>query len=194
MTKILLALLAIFILFGTYATLDFRGKMGAARLGTDVTYTLDSQGDATVEMANKSYFTTPETEKNFDAMVARVGRPESEAYRKGVEDSLRNISDKTGRLFTVSDFEAKFERQPDHGAQVYRFRWSGFAERRGAVWVVDFKVASSMKLNKDSSLTVILPAGTSTVKVEPAPTGGDESSRLVWTGTGEIAWPYIEYK
>lgn len=194
MAKVFFAVLGIFIVFGGFAAFEFRGKMSAARLGTDVTYAIDTQGDAAVEMANKSFFTDADIEKNFDAMVARVGRPDVEAYHKGVESSLKNISDKTGRQFTVSGFEASFDRHPDYGAQVYRFGWAGFAEKRDAVWVVDFKAANAMKLNKDSSLTVILPFSAVLIKAEPAPTGGDGIGKLVWTGTGEMPWPYVEYR
>ena len=194
MAKVFFAVFAVFIVLGGYAAFDFRGKMSTARLGSDVTYTLDAQGNAAVEMVNKSYFAGPETEKNFDGMVARLGHPDADAFRKGVEGSLENISDKTGRQFVVSGFESSFDRRPDYGAQVYRFRWAGFAEKRDATWVVDFKAANSMKLNKDSSLSIVLPVGASLVKAEPPPTAGDGSANLVWTGTGEMLWPYVEYR
>lgn len=193
MAKVFFAVFAVFLVLGGLAAVDFRGKMSSARLGSDVTYTLDSRGNAAVEMVNKSFFTDGSTEKNFDEMAARLGQPDVAAYRKGVEESLKNISDKAGRQFTVSDFEGSFERRPEYGAQVFRFRWTGFAEQRGADWVVDFKTAKAMKLTKDSSLVIVLPTGASLVKAEPAPTGGD-ARRLVWTGNGEMPWPYVEYK
>lgn len=194
MAKVLLAVFGIFIVLGSYAAFELRGKMSAARLGSDVTYSLDAQGNAAVEMVNKSFFTDADTEKNFDGMVARLGQPDTEAFRKGVEDSLKNLSDQTGRQFAVSDFEASFERKPDYGAQLYRFRWSGFAEKRDATWVVDFKAANAVKLNKDSTLAIVLPTGATLVKADPAPTGGDGVGKLVWTGNGEMPWPYVEYR
>ncbi len=194
MAKVLLAIVGIFVVLGGYSVVEFRGKMSQARLGSDVTYTLDTQGDASVEMVNKSYFSGPDVEKNFDGMVARLGQPDTAAFQKGIEDSLKNLSDRTGRQFEVSGFQASFERQPDYGAQVYRFRWTGFAEQQNGVWVVDFKGANSVKLNKDSSLTVILPPGATVVKTSPAPTGGNGTGKLAWTGTGEIPWPHIEYR
>ncbi|MHB0871027.1 MAG: DUF4897 domain-containing protein [Chloroflexota bacterium] len=194
MPKAFLAVLGILLLLGGYSAWEFRGKMSDARLGSDVTYTIDAQGNAAVEMVNKSFFMDESTEKNFDGMVARLGKPDGEAYRKGVEESLKKLSEKTGRQFVVSDFEASFERHADYGAQVYRFRWSGFAEQRNGAWVVDFKAASAVKLNKDSSLAVVLPQGAAMVRAEPAPTGGDGAAKMVWTGTGEIPWPFIEYR
>ncbi len=194
MAKVLLAIIGVLVVFGFFSAWEFRGKMSGARLGSDVAYSLDAQGNAAVEMSNKSFFTDADVEKNFDAMAARLGRPDTEAYRKGVENSLKSLSERTGRQYTVSDFEGSFDRHPDYGAQLYRFRWAGFAEQRGGVWVVDFKAANVVKLNKDSSLTVVLPPGASLVKAEPAPTGGDGSTKLVWTGTGEMPWPYIEYR
>lgn len=193
MAKILLAVVGVFVVLGSFSVMEFRNKMSAARLGSDVTYSLDAQGNAAVEMVNKSYFTDADVQKNFDNMVARIGQPDIEAFRKGVEDSLKNVSDKTGRQFSVSDFEGSFQRQADYGGQAYRFRWSGFAEQRDGSWVVDFKAANVVKLNKDSSLTVVLPPGAVLVKADPAPTGGN-GTRLVWTGTGEMPWPYIEYR
>lgn len=194
MSKALLAVFAIVLLVGGYSVWEFRAKMGDARLGSDVTYTIDAQGNAAVEMVNKSYFTDASVEKNFDGMVSRLGRPDPESFRKGLEESLKKLSEKTGREYVVSDFDAAFERHPEYGAQVYRFRWSGFAEERDGVWVVDFKAASSVKLNKDSALTVVLPEGVTMVRAKPAPTAGDGKTRLVWTGAAEMAWPFIEYR
>ncbi len=194
MAKVFFAVFGIFVVLGSYAAFEFRGRMSGARLGSDVTYTLDAQGNAAVEMANKSFFIDADTEKNFDGMVARLGQPDTEAYRKGVEDSLKKLSEKTGRQFAVSDFEASFDRHPDYGAQLYRFRWAGFAEQRNGVWVVDFKAANAVKLNKDSTLAIVLPTGATLVKADPAPTGGDGVGKLVWTGNGEMPWPYVEYR
>ena len=194
MAKVLFAVFGVFIVLGAFAAFDFRGKMSAARLGSDVTYTLDAQGNASVEMVNKSYFTDPDTEKNFDGMVARLGEPDTAAFRKGVEDSLKNISDKTGRQMALSGFQGSFERKSDYGAQVYGFQWADFAQQRNGVWVVDFRAANGMKLTKDSTLTIVLPAGATVVKVDPAPTAGDGGGKLTWSGPSEMPWPYVEYK
>ncbi len=193
MAKLFFALLGVFVVLGGFAVFNVRERMSGARLGSDVTYTIDAKGDAGVEMANKSYFVDAETEKNFDAMAARIGTPDVEPYRKGVENSLKNITDKTGRVFVVDDFEGRFDRHPDYGAQLFRFRWFGFAEKRDSVWVVDFRAANSIKLTKDSSLTVVLPPGATLVKADPAPTTEDGTGKLVWEGPGEMPWPHIEY-
>ena len=194
MARVLLGIIAVFVLVGGYSIFQFRDRMSSARLGSDVTYTLDAQGNASVLVVNKSYFVNDDTARNFDGMVARLGRPSAESYQKSVEESLKNLSERTGRHFQVADFEASFDRQPEYGAQVYRFRWTGFAEWRDGAWVVDFKGANTVRLNKDSSLTVVLPAGSTLVKAEPAPSGDHSSGRLVWKGGAEMPWPYIEYR
>lgn len=192
--KILIALILLFLVLGTLAAFDLRDRMAASRLGSDVVYTLDAQGNAAVEMTNKSYFVDVATKENFDTMAARLGRPDPEAFRKSVEESTNNLAGMTGRPMAVSDVESSYLRTSDYGAQVYRFLWMGFAEQRDGVWVVDFKTAGAVKLTADSSLAVVLPPGATLLKAEPAPTSGSSDRKLVWAGAGEIPWPYIEYK
>ncbi len=191
MLRVMLVTLGVFVVLGSVSAFQFRERMSSARLGTDVVYALDSRGNAAVEMTNKSYFVDADTEKNFDAQVARLGQPDSAPFQKGVEDSLKNVS--AGREMSVTDFEASFERTEEYGAQVFRFRWNGFAQPEDGAWVVDFKAAKPMKFTKDSSLVVVLPDGTSLVKADPAPTSL-EGGRLVWVGTGEMPWPHLEFK
>jgi hypothetical protein len=192
--KILIALISLFLVFGTFAAFDLRNRMSSSRLGSDVVYTLDAQGNAAVEMKNKSYFVDTATAENFDAMAARLGRPDAEVFRKSVEESTNSLAGKAGRPMMVSDFEAGFQRAPEYGAQVYKFKWTGFAEKRDGIWAVDFKAAGAVKLTADSSLAIVLPPGATLIKAEPAPKAGDGARTLVWTGAGEIPWPYIEYK
>ena len=168
--------------------------MSASRLGSDIVYAVDGQGNAAVEITNKSYFVDAATADNFNGMVARMGLPDTESFRKSVEELTTSLATKTGRPLSVSDFEANFKRTSDYGAQVYRFKWAGFADKRDGIWVVDFRVSGTVKLTKDSSLSIVLPPGATLVKAEPVPTGGDGARKLVWTGPGEISWPYIEYK
>lgn len=192
--KIFLAIFGILIVVGAFTVFQFRGEMSGARLGSDAIYTLDSQGNASVEMVNKTYYTDPNTKKNFDDMVARLGKPDTQAFQKGVEDSLKNVSDRTGRQIVVSGFEGSFEQHPDYGAQLYRFSWASFAQQSNGMWVVDFRAANGMKLTKDSSLTIVLPPGATLVKADPAPTAGDAGGKLTWTGPSELPWPYVEYR
>lgn len=192
--KIFLAIFGVLIVAGAFAAFQFRGEMSSARLGSDAIYTLDSQGNASVEMVNKTYYTDPNTKKNFDDMIARLGQPNTQAFQNGVEDSLKNVSDRTGWQIVVSGFEGGFERHSDYGAQVYRFRWADFAQQNNGMWIVDFRAANSMKLTKDSSLTIVLPPGATLVKVDPTPIGGNTGGKLAWTGPSELPWPYVEYK
>ncbi len=191
MLRVLLVVAGLFVVLGSISAFQFRERMSNARLGSDVTYSLDAQGDAAVEMANKTYFVDAETERNFDGQVARLGEPDVAAFQKGVEDSLKNVA--AGRTMSVSEFEASFERTKEYGANVYRFQWAGFAQQQGGVWVVDFKSAKPMKFTKDSSLVITLPAGAALLKADPAPTS-QEAGRLVWTGASEMPWPHVEYK
>lgn len=176
------------------AAFDFRNRMSSSRLGSDVTYSIDEQGTASVEVVNKSFFVDSTTADNFDKMAARTGHPDADAYRKSIEESTGSLAEKTGRQMLVADFVSSYERSAEYGAQVYRFKWFGFAEKRDSTWVVDFTGANPIKMTKDSSLTVVLPPGTSLAKATPSPTGGDGKSTLVWTGTGEMPWPYLEYR
>ncbi len=195
MRRLFWAGLLLFIVVGAGAAIQVRTRVSAARLGSDAIYTLDGQGDAVVKLVDKTYFVDRETERNFDGLVARMGRPDVEPFRRGVEKSLKELSDRTGHQIVVSDFEASFDRQPEYGAVVYRFRWASFATRRDGVWVVDFKAADPMRLNRDSSLTVVLPQGAALLRTEPAPARVDGGGTLlVWTGVGEVSWPYIEYR
>lgn len=194
MGKVILGLVVLFIFLGTMAAFDFRTRMGASRLGSDVTYALDGQGTASVEVVNKSFFVDAATADNFDKMMARTVRPDVEAFRKSIVESTGSLVEKTGRSMTVADFESSFARSAEFGAQVYRFRWSGFAAKRDGMWVIDFSAAGPIKLTADSSLTIVLPPGLTATKVEPAPGQGIGTARLVWTGAGEIRWPYLEYR
>jgi len=195
MRKLFWAGLVLLIVVGAAAAVQVRTRMSAARLGSDVTYMLDGQGDAVVQVVEKTYFVDTETERNFDGLMARVGHPDAEAFRRGVESSLKRLAERIGRQMVVSDFEASFDRQPEYGAVVYRFRWAGFAEWRDGAWAVDFKAADPIRLNKDSSLSIALPRGAALVKAEPAPVRVENGGALlVWTGAGEMAWPYIEYR
>ena len=191
MLRVLFVVLGIFVVLGAISAFQFRERMSAARLGSDVSYTVDAEGTAQVKMANKSYFVDAETEKNFDESVERRGSPDSQAFQQGVEDSLKNVS--AGREMAVSDFSASFERTKEYGAQVYRFRWSGFAQKVDGAWVIDFSNAKPMKFTKDSSFVIVLPAGATLVNAEPAPTTR-EDNRLVWTTAGEMSWPRVEYR
>ena len=83
MTKILLGVFALFIFFSSMAVYQVRDRMSNARLGSDVTYTLDKNGTASVRMVEKTYFVDEETRKNFDALVARIGNPDAESFGKG---------------------------------------------------------------------------------------------------------------
>ena len=68
-----MALIAIALIFGTFAAFDLRNRMSAARLGSDVVYVLDGRGNAAVEIVNKSYFVDVLASRNFDGMAARIG-------------------------------------------------------------------------------------------------------------------------
>lgn len=195
MSRLFWLAFALFVIVSSAGVLQLRSKMSAARLGTDVVYILDEQGNAAVEVVDKTYFVDGDTAKNFDGLVARVGRPDHEPFRKGIEDSLKVLEERTGRSgMAVSDFEARFERQAAYGAKVYGFRWIGFAQKRDDRWVVDFRKANPTRMTKDSSLTVALPVGMSPLATEPSPVGGFAAGRLVWSGAGEMPWPYIEYR
>ena len=187
-------MVVLLVVMGSISIFQLRTRMSGARLGSDVTYILDDQGNARVEMVEKTYFVDADTERNFDGVVARVGQPDIDRFGKGVEESIRNLAEKTGRMgMVVSGFEARFDKKADYGARVYRFRWDGFAERRDGMWVVDFRAADDAKLTRDSSLAIVLPPGAMLVKVNPSPSSND-GGKLVWTGIGEMAWPYIEYR
>ena len=194
-TRALLAALALLVVLGGVATLQVRTRMSAARLGSDVYYTIDANGDARVEVVDKTYFVDPETGKNFDGLVARLGKPDPETFRTAVEKNVKSVADKTGRSgMGVSDFETGFDRQADYGAQIYRFRWTAFAANSNGIWVVAFRQADQMKLTKDSSITIVLPPGALLVKVEPEPSAPSTGTKLMWSGAGLMAWPYVEYR
>lgn len=194
MARVLLVGLLFFVVVGGLAVYQVRTRMSAARLGTDVTYTLDGQGNALVEIVEKTYFVDEETQRNFDGLVAKTGKPDAERFGKGIENSIKSLAEMTGRGgMAASDFEARFDRQAEYGARVYRFRWMGFAEERNGTWVVDFRAADAVKLTRDSSLSIVLPPGAVVAKAEPGPTARD-GRRLVWTGAGEVPWPYVEYR
>lgn len=194
MTKILLLVFVSFTFFGGMAVLQVRDRMSNARLGSDLVYTLDEGGNASVEMVEKTYFADADTQKNFDAMVARVGRPGVESFGEGMEKSLTEVMKVTGRAnMAMSGFQAEFHKTESYGARVYRFKWDGFAEQRDGRWVIDFRAANGIKLTKDSSLTVIVPPRASILSADPAP-AAEQGGRLVWSGPGELPWPYIEYR
>ena len=54
MARVLFGIIAVFVLLGGYSIFQFRDRMSSARLGSDVTYTLDAQGNASVLVVNKS--------------------------------------------------------------------------------------------------------------------------------------------
>lgn len=194
MKRILLVVLALFTIFGSMAVYQVRDRMGKARLGSDVTYTLDEKGTASVRMVEKTYFVDDDTRKNFESLVARIGRPDAESFGQGMQQPLSDLMDRTGRTnMVMSGFEAGFDRQQEYGGRVYRFKWEGFAEQRDGRWVIDFRAANGIKLTKDSSLTVIVPPRASILSADPAP-AAEQGGRLVWSGPGELPWPYIEYR
>ena len=194
MARLLLVGLLFFVVVGGLAVYQVRARMTAARLGTDVTYTLDGQGHALVEIVEKTYFVDEETQRNFDGLVAKMGRPDVERFGKGIESSIKSLAERTGRVgMAVSDFEARFDRRAEYGARVYRFRWMRFAEERDGAWVVDFRAADAVKLTRDSSLSIVLPPGAVVATADPRPTAR-EGGRLVWIGAGEMPWPYVEYR
>ncbi|HZK67134.1 MAG TPA: DUF4897 domain-containing protein [Chloroflexota bacterium] len=194
MTKILLGVFALFIFFSGMAVYQVRDRMSNARLGSDVTYTLDQNGTASARMVEKTYFIDDETRKNFEALVARIGNPDAESFGKGMEQPLTNLKDQTGRTnMAMSGFQAEFQKTEGYGARVYRFKWEGFAEQRDGRWVIDFRAANSIKLTKDSSLTVVIPPGASLLTADPAP-AAVQGGKVVWSGSGEMPWPYIEYR
>jgi hypothetical protein len=194
-TKALLIGLAVFVALGGLATFQVRTRMSAARLGSDVSYTIDSKGDAQVEVLEKTYFVDAETERNYDGLVARVGKPDLETFRSGIEKNVQNVAERTGRSgMTVTDFQARFEKKAEYGGRIYSFRWTAFAEKKDGSSVVDFRRTDEMKLTKDSSLTIVLPAGATLVNVVPAPTGPSSGTKLVWSGEGSMPWPYVEYR
>lgn len=194
MSKLYWIGLALFIVLSTMGVLQVRTRMSEARLGSDVMYILDRDGNAAVRVVEKTYFVDVETQRNFDALVARTGQPDAENFGKGIQESVKRLGDMIGRAeMEVSDFQARFERSDDYGARVYSFCWGGFAQLLHDRWVLDFRAAGAVKLTKDSSLSVIIPEGMSALRVEPHPSimKGQE---LVWRGAGEMQWPYIEYR
>lgn len=194
MSRLLLVGLVLFILLGSMAVVQVRTRMGGTRLGSDVIYTLDERGNAAVQMVEKTYFVDAETEKNFDGLVARMGQPDAGRFGNGIRESVKKLGEKIGRpQMEVSGFQARFQREAEYGARLYSFNWTAFAERREGSWVVDFRAADGVKLTKDSSLTVLLPAGSVLVTAVPPPSALD-GRKLVWTGAREIPWPYLEYR
>ncbi len=168
-------------------------KSAEATLGTDMTYTLATNGDALVEQANKVYFTTPDAEANFRNLEQRGAPLRTDATAKTMSDVLKNLSDQAGRPMTATDFAARLDRTGEYGAQVVAFRWTGFAAQSGDTWLIDYSFADKIVLNEHSNLIIVLPDGAKLLSADPAPME-QQGARLLWRGPGTLPWPRVEYR